>query len=709
MKMDYQTVKVELSEGIAVFRMDNPPVNQLSEHFVRELSDAFGDAFKDVAVKAVVLTGTGKNFVAGADITQIKAIRTRDRILSLLKDNNRFLNAIETGPKPVVAAINGNCLGGGLELAMACHYRVAVRGVDLGQAEVQIGLIPGAGGTQRLPRLIGLPNALDMITTGKPVKAEKALDRTLVDELADAPQLVETAVRAARRFVSGQLNLKLRATRFRHERLPSAAEKKALLDFAKLMTAAKGKGYIAPLKAIEAFEKGLGYDLDGDLDHEAELFADCLLSDVARNLIGIFLNTRAAGRLPRIEGIKPAAIKKVAMLGGGVMGSGIVHLLLTGGFQAVLWDVNAAAVEKALGTVRGTFDYHIKNRKMSAEELDRLLKNGLTTTSALEDLKDVDLVIEAVLEDMQVKQAIWKKLEAVCRPDVIFATNTSALPITEIAAVLKDPGRMIGLHFFNPAHRMQLLEIICAQKTSDATLATSVAFGRAIKKIPIVVNDGPGFYVSRQLSALMSGSIFLMADGVDGAAIETAMTEFGMPMGPAALSDLTGIDINYHVNRTFEKRLGERWRVHPLTEAIYRTGCYGRKTGSGYMDYSGPTPVPNPKVGTVIRAYLQEHRTPPKKVAQQEIVDLMLAAAINEAAFMIEEGICDRPQDMDLAMIYGTGFPPYRGGILRYADQWRLANVHRKLLELEQRYGARFTPAALIRDRAASGKTFYRD
>jgi 3-hydroxyacyl-CoA dehydrogenase len=546
-----------------------------------------------------------------------------------------------------------------------------------------------------------------MITAGKPIKAEKALERTLVDELADAPQLVDSAVKAARRFVAGQLNLKLRATRYRHERLPSAAEKKALLDFAKLMTAAKGKGYIAPLKAIEAFEKGLGYDLDADLEQEAELFADCLLSDVARNLIGIFLNTRAAGRLPRIEGLKPAAIRKVAMLGGGVMGSGILHLLLTNGFQAVLWDIHAAAIEKGLAAVRATFDYHIKNKKMSAEELERLLKGGLAATTSLEDLGDVDLVIEAVLEDMQVKQDIWKKLEAVCRPEVIFATNTSALPITEMASVLKDPGRMIGLHFFNPAQRMQLLEIICAQKTSDATLATSVAFGRAIKKIPIVVNDGPGFYVSRQLSALMSGSIFLMADGVDGAAIESAMTEFGMPMGPAALSDLTGIDINYHVNRTFEKRLGERWKVHPLTEAIFKTGCYGRKTGSGYMDYSGPTPVPNLKIVEVVRNYLQENRVAPKKATQQEIVDLMLAAAVNEAAFMIEEGICDRPQDMDLAMIYGTGFPPYRGGILRYADQWGLKNVHRKLVELSKQYGRRFAPAKLIAEMAESGRAFY--
>jgi len=709
MRTDYKTVRVEMRDGVAVFVLDNPPVNQLSGHFVREIADAVAEAFRDNAVKAIVMTGAGKNFIAGADITQIKDVTSRDGILQLLAENNRFLNSIETGPKPVIAAINGNCLGGGLELAMVCHYRVAARGVDLGQAEVQIGLIPGAGGTQRLPRLIGLPNAIEMITTGKAIKSEKAHAQTLVDELAEPDQLVETAVKAARRFMSGQLNRSNRVTRFRYDRLPSAAEKKALLDFTKLMTAAKGKGYVAPFKAIEALEKGLGYDLDADLTMEAGLFADCLLSDVAQNLIGIFLNTRSAGRLPRIENLKPAQIKKVAMLGGGVMGSGIVHLLLTGGFQAVLWDINDAAVQKGMAAVRGTFDYHIKNKKMSAAELDAMLAKQLVTTSALEDIQGADLVIEAVLEDMKVKQEIWKKLEGICRPEAIFATNTSALPITEMATVLKDPGRMIGLHFFNPAQRMQLLEIICAQKTSDPTLATSVAFARVIKKIPIVVHDGPGFYVSRQLLGLMSGSVYLMADGVDPAAIEAAMVDFGMPMGPAALSDLTGIDINYHVNKTFEQRLGERWKVHPLTEVIYRTGCYGRKTGSGYMDYSGPTPVPNPKVGDAVRNYLNAQGVTPQKASTQAIIDLMLAAAINEAAFMIEEGICDRPQDMDLAMIYGTGFPPYRGGILRYADRWGVQNVQRKLAELEKQYGAHFKPAGLIQEMAGAGRTFYKE
>jgi 3-hydroxyacyl-CoA dehydrogenase/enoyl-CoA hydratase/carnithine racemase len=709
MNTDYKTIQVEIKDGVAVLTMNNPPVNQLSEHFVMELAQAIGEAFGEDAVKALVLTGSGNNFIAGADITQIKDVKTKDELLPKMKENMRFLNSIETGPKAVVAAINGNCLGGGLEIAMCCHYRVAVKGINLGQPEVQIGLIPGAGGTQRLPRLVGLRYALEMITIGKPIKAEVAHQRGLVDEVTDPEKLVEAAVKAARRFAARELNVRARATRNRYYWIPSAAEKKGMMEFAKAMTAAQAKGYIAPFKALEAIDKGLSYDIDADLEREADLFADCVVSDVAKNLIGIFLNTRAAGRLPRIKDLNPAAIKKVAMLGAGVMGSGIVNLLLNAGYQTVLWEINDQAVAKGVESVRKTYDFPIKRKKMTPADLDSLMQNQLKTTMSLDDLKDVDLVIEAVLENMQVKQDIWQKLEGVCRPDVIFATNTSALPITEMASILKDPARMIGLHFFNPAHRMQLLEIICAAKTSDQTLATSVAFARSIKKIPIVVKDGPGFYVSRQLGGLFGGAVYLTADGVDGAAIEAAMLDFGMPMGPATLADLTGIDINYHVNKTFEKRLGERYKMHPLTELIYQTGCYGRKTGAGYFDYSGDKPVPNPKLVEVVQNYLKDNGVTPKEMPKQEIIDTMLALGINEAALMIEEGICDRPQDMDLAMIYGTGFPPYRGGILRYADKWGLKQVYEKLLELEKRYGARFAPAKLIMEMAEKGEVFYKE
>ena len=707
MKTDYKTIKVDVKDGVALFTLDNPPVNQLSPQLGQDFNEAVSEAYADDQVKAMVITGTGSNFIAGADITRLQTVKTREEVYAIAMAGAKFMDRIETGPKPFIAAINGNCLGGGLETAMACHYRVAVKGASLGQPEVQIGLIPGAGGTQRLPRLIGLLNALDMITTGKAIKADLAFQRGLVDEVVEPASLIDTARKAAQQFINRQLTMETRRTRGRIDRLPGAAEKQAFLNVAKFMTAQKAKGYIAPFKAIEAVEKGLNFNIEADIEREVGLFADCCVSDVAKNLINIFLNTRSAGRLPQIQGLEPAKIRKVAMLGGGVMGSGIVNLLLAGGYETVLWEINDAAVERAVKGIRKTFAYPIKKKKMTEEDLDRLIQGRLVTTTSLDDLKDVDLVIEAVLEDMKVKQDIWKKLEEVCRPDVIFATNTSALPITVMAEVLADPGRMIGLHFFNPAERMQLLEIICAKKTSDQSLATSVAFGRAIKKVPIVVNDGPGFYVSRQLGGLMGGAVFLSADGVPGPAIEQAMMDFGMPMGPATLADLTGIDINYHVNKTFEKRLGERYKVHPLTERVYQTGCYGRKTGAGYFDYSGKNPVPNPKVVEVVRQYLNEKRVAPKEMSNEEIVDTMLALGINEAALMMEEGICDRPQDMDLAMIYGTGFPPYRGGILRYGDKWGLANVHKKLQELEARYGLRFKPADLIKEMAKTGKTFY--
>ena len=713
MKTDYQTVKVTLHQETAVLTLDNPPVNQMSPQLMQDFGEAIKEAMSEAGVKAIILTGTGKNFIAGADITRLQTVKTKEDIHGPALQAARFLNWIEMAPKPVIAAINGNCLGGGLETAMACHYRIAVPGVNLGQPEVQIGLIPGAGGTQRLPRLIGLPNAIEMITTGAPIKSEKALQRGLVDEVVPEGKLIEAALVAAKRFISGKtrfdLHLELRRTRNKLDRIPSAAEKTPFLNYVKMMTMNKAKGYIAPFKAIEAVEKGLGYDIEADIEREVELFSECALTDVCKNLIGIFLNTRAAGRLPKIKGLEPAKIKKVAMLGGGVMGSGIVNLLLANGFQAVLWDINDEALKKGVAAVRDTFSYPIKKKKMTPADLENMIQARLTTTTSLEDLKDVDLVIEAILENMKIKQDIWLKLEGICNPEVIFGTNTSALPITEMASVLKDPGRMIGLHFFNPAHRMQLLEIICATQTSNQTLASSVAFARNIKKIPIVVNDGPGFYVSRQLGGLMGGSVYLVADGVEGRIIEEAMVDFGMPMGPATLADLTGIDINYHVNKTFEQRLGARYAVHPLTERIYQTGCYGRKTGAGYFIYQGKTVLPNPKVAEVLQGYLQEKNVQPKKMSYQEVVEVMLSLAINEAALMIEEGICDRPQDMDLAMIYGTGFPPYRGGILRYADKWGASKIVEKLEALEKQYGLRFKPSKLLKEMAEERKTFYQD
>jgi 3-hydroxyacyl-CoA dehydrogenase/enoyl-CoA hydratase/carnithine racemase len=707
MKTDYRTIKVEITQGVAILRLNNPPVNQLSKPFVEEIKDALISAFGDHEVKVVILTGTEKNFIAGADITEMQKVKDKDSIFPLVMENNKLLNSIEQGPKPVIAALNGNCLGGGLEIAMASHYRIAAKGIQVGQPEVQIGLIPGAGGTQRLPRLVGLPDALKMIATGQPISSEEGLGKGCLDEVVPPESLLEKALEAAKRFISGELNQRDRMTRLKKDKLPNFVTKKMIISFARGEAEKKGKGYIAPFKAIEAMERGLSDDFEADLKIEAELFSDCAVSDVAKNLIGIFLNTRAAGKLPRIKGVEPQKIKTVAMLGGGAMGSGITNLLLSNRFETILWDINDEAIQKGLAAIRKTFAYPIKIGKMTQEELDRKIQDHVITTTSLDDMKRADLIIEAVLEDMNIKQGIWKKLQEICRPEVTFATNTSALPITEMASVLKDPGRMIGLHFFNPAERMPLLEIICGKKTSDGTLSTSVAFGRAIRKVPIVVNDGPGFYVSRQLGALMGESTFMVGEGVDAATIEEAVLDFGLPMGPGILSDLTGIDIGYHVGRNFEKSFGERWKMSPIYELVYQTGSYGRKTGAGWFDYSGEKPVPNPKVQEVIKKYLKEKGVKPKKLTPKEIVDRMLARAINEASFMIEEGICDRPQDMDLAVIYGLGFPPYRGGICRYADAWGIRNVYEHLLKLEKEQGVRFKPASLLKEMAESGRTFY--
>ena len=709
MGWNYKMLSVEVRQETAVLTLNNPPVNQLSKPFVEEIRDALMAAFKDDAIKAVILTATGKTFTGGADITQIQQVADRDLLFRSVMENNHFLNSIEEGPKPVIVAMNGVCLGGGMEIAMASHYRIAAKGAHVGQPEVQVGLIPGAGGTQRLPRLVGLPDALQMILRGQAIPAEEGMKKGCIDEVVPPEALLEKALEASRRFISGELNHRARMTRLRKDRLPDRSIRKMMITVAREELSKKAKGYIAPFKAIEAMERGLSDDFEADLKIEAELFSDCAVSDVAKNLIGIFLNTRTAGKLPRIKGVEPKKVKTVAVLGGGTMGSGITNLLLSNGFETILWDINDEAVQKGLSAIRKTFDYPIKKGMMTQPDLDRMIQEHVATTTSLDNLNRVDFIIEAVLEDMKIKQGIWKSLQEICRPDVIFASNTSALPITEMASVLKDPGRMIGLHFFNPAERMQLLEIICETKTSDVTLATSVAFAKAIRKVPIVVNDGPGFYVARQLGALMGESTFMIGEGMDAVLIEEAILDFGMPMGPATLSDLTGIDIGYHVGKNFERSFGERWNVSPIYELVHQTGCYGRKTGAGWYDYSGEKPIPNVRVREVIKDFLEEKGIKAKKLPHKEIVDRMLARAINEAAFMIEEGICDRPQDMDLAMIYGTGFPPYRGGILRYADAWGIRNVYTHLLKLEQDHGARFKPASLLKEMAESGRTFYRE
>lgn len=704
------TIHVSIVDGVAFFEIDNPPVNQLSETLRAELQQAFQEALADDEIQTIVISGTGRNFVAGADIKEIRNIPDKEQFLQGVLAYDEFYNAIEMATKPVIAAINGSALGGGLELAMACHYRLAAEGVKLGQPEVLVGLIPGAGGTQRLPRLAGLPAALEMMTTGRAVPADEALKLSILDEVVSAEKLRERAIEAAGEFISGEKTHLRRRTREREDKLPSAEEKKGIISGARKNIQKKAKGFSVPLKALEAVEKGLSGDFQADLQKEAELFVDCATSQEAKNMIGVFVNTRSAGKLPRLEGVAPKKVKKAAMLGLGVMGSGIANLLLTNGYEAILWEVNDSALEKGIEAVRRTFSYPVKKGKMTEADVEGILRSKALSTTRIEDVADADLVIEAVIEDMDVKKKLWSQVERVCGHETLFATNTSALPITDMAESLREPGRMVGLHFFNPAERMQLVEVVSGEQSSDTALATAVDFTRKIKKIPVVVNDGPGFYVSRQLNALMGECNFMLGEGYPMSLVDGSLVEFGMPMGPLTLNDLTGIDIGFHVACNFENAFGERWKVSELYRRIYETGCFGRKTGAGYYDYSGEKPGPNPKVLELIDTYLREKGI--RKIAESEVnvyqlIDRMMARAINEAAYMMEEGICDRPWDMDLAMVYGCGFPAYKGGILRYADAWGISNVLAALENYAAVYGERFRPCGMIERMAKNGDTFY--
>ncbi len=709
MRNDFKTVTVEVNDNIAILRLDNPPVNQLSTILRNEMAQVFDLAFASSEIKAIVLTGTGKNFMAGGDITEMAAITDKDQLFDMVMEYNKFHNAIEDGPKPVIAAINGPALGGGLELAMACHHRIAGKGVIIGQPEVQLGLIPGAGGTQRLPRLCGLADALTMITTGAPASAEQGMEKGIIDEVVPFEELIQRAVDAAKDFVSGKKDFNQHRTRTLKDKLSTDQEKQGIIEFAKGVALKKAKGLPAPFKAIQAMEQGLSDDFSKDIELEAGLFSECAVSQEAKNLINIFLNSRTTGRLERTKGVEPAKVKTVAILGLGVMGSGIANLLLKSGFKAVLWDINDDATAKGLHFIKKTFSYPIKKGKMTQDDLDSLISDNALCTTDINDINDADLVIEAVVENMDVKKDIWTKADSVCRPDTVFATNTSALSIAELAATLNDPSRMLGLHFFNPAERMQLVEVIAAQNTSDSALATGVAFSRKIKKIPVVVNDGPGFYTSRQINALMGECNFMLEQGIPLFIIDKALYDFGMPMGAFTLHDLTGIDIGLHVADYFEKTFGPRWKVSEIHRKIFETGCYGRKTGSGYYDYTNEKPVPNKIVTDMVGSYLKENNIAPKENASSdELAKIMLARAINEAAYMMEEGICDnRPWDMDLAMVYGCGYPAPRGGIFRDADTWGIKEVYDYIVELEGKFGERFSPSPLLKDMADKEITFY--
>ena len=584
---------------------------------------------------------------------------------------------------------------------------MAAAGLRLGLLEVRFGLIPGLGGTQRLPRLVGVKQALRMITEAQDIAVDEARKWGLVDEVAPTDELINRALTAARMFSLGRINFRMRMTSRRFDKLLSVAEKQEIIGAARERLSETAKGYLAPFKALEAMERGLGLNFRGDIEMEAELYCDCVLSDISRNLITLFQKTRTAGQIPRVRDEKPLRIRKVGILGCGNLGPGVAALLLRAGYEVWLWGNDVADLRRGAETVRGVFARDVRRQEVDVRAVENLLSTRFHPVGRMEKMAGVDLVLEAGPEDLKIKQKLLRQVEKQLRPETVLGTATSTLSVRKIVVLLERPERSLGLRFFNPPGKIQLVEITHTSRTEDGVLATAVEFVRRCGKTPFITGDGPGFFASRLLFTLVSESCFLVADGVNPFSIDKAMTEFGLPIGPIQLCDVIGIDLVETVSRHLSETLGRRWPVPPLVPELAATGGMGRKTGLGWYDYNADTPTLNFHYLEVVKAHLAAWGISPRKMGVEAIQARLLVRAVNEAAFMVGEGISATPADMDMAVVYGAGFPPYRGGLFRYADARGIPRITELLQNMAAEKGPRFSPADLLRDMARQGKRFY--
>ena len=678
-------VRTERVGEVAVLTIDSPPVNATSHALRSALKKSIDEALLDPAVKAIVLIGAGRGFIAGADISEFDRPRAEPLIPHIIA-------AIEQGQKPVIAAIHGHALGGGLELSMGCHYRVATAEARLGQPEVKIGLIPGAGGTQRLPRLVGLKLALDMIVGGDPISAKTGLEHGLIDQII-AGDLLPGAIAFAERVMRDRMPLK----RVRDLPPPSLPDP----DF---FTRARGdllrrkSALTAPQRCIDAVEASL-LPFDQGLKREAELFSGIVFGDQSRALRHIFFAERDASKTAAIPAGTPTReIAQVAVIGGGTMGSAIALCCADAGLPVTLIEADAAALDRAMATLRRYYDGAAKRGTAPAEIERRLAR--ITGSTKLAEIGAPDLVIEAVIEDLALKQKIFAELDRAAKPGAILATNTSYLDIDALASVTGRPENVLGLHFFSPATIMRVMEVVRTKKSTGAALATGMAFGRKIRKIPVLVGACDGFVGNRLLTQRGREVERLLAEGVAIPAIDEAMVAFGFPMGPCAAGDLAGLDISYRARK-------QRGRNLPLADAIVDAGRLGQKTGAGYYRYEpgSRAPIPDREAQRIIDA--ARGSTAQSAVAPEEIVARVLAAMINEGARILEEGIAERASDIDVIWVYGYGFPAYRGGPMFYADQVGLAALRDRLAQSAERFGdPGLKPAPLLDRLAREGKGF---
>lgn len=704
------TYKID-ENGFALLEFDLPDkkVNLLSTPVFERLEEIIEELGARDDVKAVVIASTKDDvFVAGADVAEIKVIKEAAEGEQQAVKGQAIFQALSDLKVPVIAAIDGVCLGGGTELSLACHYRVASDSnkTKIGLPEVNLGILPGFGGTQRLPRLIGIQAALDMILSGRPVDARKALRTGLVDKVVPKEMIVQEA----RRFVSALIDGKPPSRKKRRGLKTFLLEgnslgRKILFRQAKRQVLGRTKGhYPAPLKALEAVERGLSRSLSEGLALEARFLGELVVTDVCKNLISLFYlnesNKTDSGVADQT--IKPKSIDEVGVLGAGLMGSGIAQVVSYRDIPVRMKDVSDEAVTKGLESARKIYLKAVKRRRMSEEELDRKM-SLISGTLDYRDFKAVDLVIEAAVEDMAIKQSVLGEFERVAKGEAIFATNTSSLSVTELATASARPENVAGMHFFNPVHRMPLVEVIAGEQTSDMTIATLVAFAKRLGKVPIVVKECPGFVVNRILGPYLNEACLLLEEGNKIEVIDKALLDFGMPMGPFRLFDEIGIDVADKVQDVLGAGFGNRSKPSEVLRRVYKNGRLGRKNNRGFYLHDKKKMSVDDSVYDVIA----ELRTGPGGATEGEMQDRMLLSMVNEAARIIEEDIVRKSAHVDLAMIVGTGFPPFRGGLLKFADHLGIGTVVDRLENYQNKHGRRFEPAQLLKEMAKSSQSFY--
>ncbi|MEH6402665.1 MAG: 3-hydroxyacyl-CoA dehydrogenase NAD-binding domain-containing protein [Sneathiella sp.] len=684
-------VSYQAEGSVGVITIDSPPVNALSVGVRQGIKGGVEAANADSSVTSVVIICAGRTFIAGADITEFGKPAQAPSL-------HEVIGALEISNKPVIAAIHGTALGGGLETALGCHYRVADKGAKVGLPEVKLGILPGAGGTQRLPRVVGVPMALQMITSGTPIGAKKALEVGLVDEIA-GDDLKASAIAFAQKVVAE--NRPLVKISDRDDKLQEARDNPAMFDEFRKSIARKTRNFEAPENCIKAVQASVDLPFPEGLKRERELFMELMTGEQSISQRYFFFAERQAAKIPDVPKDTPIIdINTAGIIGAGTMGGGIAMNFLQAGLSVKMVDTTQEGLDKGIEIIRKNYAATVSKGRMSQDAMDKCL-SLLSGTINLEDIKDVDIVIEAIFENMDVKKEIFGKLDKICKPGAILATNTSTLDIDEIGEATSRPESVIGLHFFSPANVMKLLEEVRTKKTSKTVMASCMALAKRIGKIPAMVGVCEGFVGNRILHRRSEQSTQLIMEGALPQDVDRVLFDFGMPMGPFAMSDLAGNDVGWRIRQG-------KGTTSPVADAICELGRFGQKTGSGYYLYKegSRTPTPDSLVEDIIMKASKDAGIERREISDDEILKRCIYPMINEGAKILEEGIASRPSDIDVIWVYGYGWPIYRGGPMRYADSIGLENVYKTLLEYQEKFGDEFKPAPLLERLVKEGKTF---